>query len=380
MSALGMTSQPRAGEVHEAAGGLTEAAAWRVAARTVLLVFALALTVWLVVRLQTVLVQLLLAVILAAGMAPLVNQLAAQPWVTIGRWSWRPSRGLVVLVLYLALVLLVVMLGAVLVPPLVHEIEDLVGRLPGYASDLQAWLLTLPERYPFLPAIDLAAGLAEQLRAGAAQLAALLGQALVVVRVALGVLSGTLNGIFVLILALYLTADSERLLRGVISFLPADRQAQAEQVAFRIGERLGGWVRGQLMLSMIIGTITFVGLTLLDVRYAVLLALIAAIGEAVPMVGPIFSAIPAVIIAFFQSPLQGLLTLGLYVLVQQLENHLIVPKVMERAVALHPVVVLLALLSGAELLGVAGALLAVPVAAALAVVLDEVRRERQGSC
>jgi predicted PurR-regulated permease PerM len=351
-----------------------------VAARTVLLAFALVLAVWLVVRLQSVLVQLLLAVILAAGMGPLVNQLAAHPWVTVGRWSWRPSRGLVVLVLYLALVLLVSLLGAILVPPLVNEIEDLVRRLPGYAADLQAWLLTLPERYPFLPAIDLAAGLAEQLRAGAAQLASLLGQALLLVRLALGLLSGTLNGIFVLILALYLTADSERILRSVLSFLPADRQELAERVAFRIGERLGGWVRGQIALSVIIGTITFVGLTLIDVRYAVLLALIAAIGEAVPMVGPIFSAIPAVMIASLQSPLQGLLTLGLYILVQQLENNLIVPKVMERAVALHPLVVLLALLSGAELLGVAGAVLAVPVAAALAVVLDEVRRERHSSC
>lgn len=380
MSALGTTSHPHAGKVPETAGGLTEAAAWRVAARTVLLVFALALAVWLVVRLQTVLVQILLAAILSAGMAPVVNQLAARPWITIGRWSWRPSRGLVVLVLYLALVMLVSLLGAILIPPLANEIEDLVRRLPGYASDLQAWLLALPERYPFLPAIDLAAGLAEQLRAGAAQLATVLGQALVLVRVALGVLSGTLNGIFVLILALYLTADSERILRGVISFLPADRREQAEQVAWRIGERLGGWVRGQLTLSAIIGAITFVGLTLIDVRYAVLLALIAAIGEAVPMVGPIFSAVPAVMIAFLQSPLQGLLTLGLYIVVQQLENNLIVPKVMERAVALHPLVVLLALLSGAELLGVAGAVLAVPVAAALAVVLEEVRRERQGSC
>jgi predicted PurR-regulated permease PerM len=345
-----------------------------------MLVFALGLLIWLFVRLQTVLMQVLLAVILAAGMSPLVNQLAEQPWLSIGRWNWRPSRGLVVLILYLTLVLLIILLGAILTPPLVNEIEDLVRRLPGYATDLQQWLMTLPERYPFLPAINLAEGLAEQLRTGAAQLASLLGQALVVVRVALGVLSGTLNGIFVLILALYMTADSGRILRYLIGFLPADRQDQAERVAARIGERLGGWVRGQLLLSAIIGTIIFIGLLVIGVRYAVLLALIAAVGEAVPMVGPIFSAIPAVLIAFLQSPLQGLLTLALYVLVQQLENNLIVPKVMERAVALHPLVVLIALLVGAELLGVMGAILAVPVAAALAVMLDEVRRKRQGSC
>jgi predicted PurR-regulated permease PerM len=109
----------------------------------------------------------------------------------------------------------------------------------------------------------------------------------------------------------------------------------------------------------------------------VLLALIAAVGEAVPMVGPIFSAIPAVIIAFFQSPLQGFLAIGLYIIVQQLENNLVVPKVMERAVSLHPLAVMVALLAGGELLGVTGAILSVPVTAALAVVIHEVRRERE---
>ena len=115
-------------------------------------------------------------------------------------------------------------------------------------------------------------------------------------------------------------------------------------------------------------------------RYAVLLALIAAVGEAIPLIGPIISAIPAVIVASFQSPLQGLLTLGLYILVQQLENNLIVPKVMERAVALHPLAVMLALLAGSELMGISGAILSVPVAAALSVLVREVRlgrRERE---
>ncbi len=119
---------------------------------------------------------------------------------------------------------------------------------------------------------------------------------------------------------------------------------------------------------------TFVGLSLIGVNYAVLLALIAAVGEAIPLIGPIISAVPAVIVAFFEFPLQGFLTLGLYILIQQLENNLIVPKVMERAVALHPLAVMVALLAGAELLGVTGAILSVPVAAAFSVVVQEARR------
>ncbi|MDQ3700784.1 MAG: AI-2E family transporter [Chloroflexota bacterium] len=357
--------------------GLTEIAAWRVVTRSILFTLGVLFAVWLLVRLQGVVIQVLLSVILAAGMMPLVDRLTRPMRLGIGRRNWTPPRALVVLVLYLLLFAVLFFLGAVLIPPVVSDVEDLVRRLPEYATQAQTLVATLPERYPFLPPLDLDGGLAGQLGAIASQATAVLEQALVLVRVVLGVLSGALNGIFILILALYITQDRERIGRYIVGFMPAARQEQVEGVARRIGERLGGWLRGQIILSVIIGAVTLAGLSAIGVRYAVLLALVAAIGEAVPMVGPIFSAIPAVIVAFFQSPLQGTLTLGLYVIIQQLENNLIVPKVMERAVALHPLAVLVALLAGAELLGVTGAILSVPVAAAFSVVLDEVRRERQ---
>ncbi len=359
--------------------GLTEGAAWRVTTRGILFTLGVLLAVWLLVRLQGVVIQVLLAVIIAAGMTPLVDRLTQPLHLGIGRRTWTPPRALVVLVLYLLLIAATFFLGAVLIPPVVGDAEELVTHLPEYAQQAQAWIAELPERYPFLPPVDLDGGLAGQLGEITSRATALVGQALVLVRVVLGVLTGALNGIFILILALYITQDRERIRQYIVGFLPATRQGQAEELARRIGGRLGGWLRGQIILSVIIGALTLVGLSVIGVRYAVLLALVAALGEAIPMVGPIFSAVPAVIIAFFQSPLQGSLTLGLYVVIQQLENNLIVPKVMERAVALHPLAVLVALLAGAELLGVTGAILSVPVAAAFSVVLDEVRRERQQS-
>jgi predicted PurR-regulated permease PerM len=355
-------------------GPFTESAAWRVATRTVLFVFFLLLGIWLVVQLRSVVVQVILAVILAAGMAPLVD------WFTVSeqsrRWRWRPPRALVVLLLYVVLIALIGALGALVLPPLLAEIEDLIRRIPTYVSSVEGWLLTLPTRYPFLPAFNVDQDLAGLLQNAASQISGVLSQALVVVRVAISFLSGTFNAILTLILALYITSDSRRIVGYLVSFLPADRQTQAERVAQRIGMRLGGWVRGQLMLSAIIGLVTLLGLSLIGVRYAVLLAIVAAIGEAIPMVGPIVSAVPAIVIAFIYSPQQGFLTLGLYILIQQLENHLIVPRVMSRAVELHPLVVILALLAGSELLGVTGAILSVPVAAALSVVVDEIRRQR----
>jgi predicted PurR-regulated permease PerM len=352
-----------------------EAMAWRVATRGVLLVFAILIGGWLLIQLRSVVVQVLLAVIISAGMTPLVDRFSGADDARPGRW--RPPRALVVLALYLALILLVVVVGMLVLPPLIGEAEDLAARTPSYVANLQAWIQELPARYAFLPA-DLDQTIASQLQAAALQVIGLLSQALVVVEVALGVLGGALNGIFVLILALYITADSRRILGYVLAFAPGERQPQAARVARRIGQRLGGWVRGQLLLSGIIGLMTLVGLSALGVRYAVLLAIIAAVGEAIPMIGPIISAVPAVAIAFTHSPLQGFLTIGLYLLIQQLENNLVVPRVMSRAVSLHPLAVMVALLAGSELMGVTGAILSVPVTAALSVIVDEMRRERLG--
>ena len=355
------------------------------ASRTVLFVFALLFLVWLSVKLQSVLVQVLLAVIVAAGMTPLVDR-AARPYRLIGRRgrTVTPPRAVVVLAVYLVLIATIVLIGSVVVPPVVDDTEALVRSIPSYVGDFEEWVLALPQRYPFLPTFgeeDLATGLVDQIQSLVSQLGSqlsgLLGQTLTVLRFLVGFLSGALNGIFVLVLALYITQDSERILRYLVAFMPEERQDQVLQTAGRIGDRLGGWVRGQITLSAIIGALTFVGLSLIGVRYAVLLALFAAVGEAIPLIGPIISAVPAVIVASFQSPLQGLLTLGLYIVVQQLENNLIVPKVMERAVALHPLAVMLALLAGSELMGVSGAILSVPVAAALSVLVREVRLEQR---
>jgi predicted PurR-regulated permease PerM len=204
----------------------------------------------------------------------------------------------------------------------------------------------------------------------------LLGQASRLLGVATAVFSGVLYLIFTLILALYLTIDGDRIRRYLILFLPLDRQAQAVLLSERIGTRLGAWARGEALLAGIIGGLTWLGALAIGLPYAAALALIAAVGELIPNLGPIIAAIPLIAVGFLASPTQGLLAIGLAVLVQQLENNLIVPRVMGQAVNLHPVAVMLAILAGNQLLGIPGALLAVPVVASLSVVLDEIQRER----
>jgi predicted PurR-regulated permease PerM len=197
------------------------------------------------------------------------------------------------------------------------------------------------------------------------------------VSVAADVFSGVLYLVFTLILALYLTIDGTRVRNYILELFPFEWQPHGLKVSERIGNRLGAWARGEAVLGTIVGTLTWIGALIIGLPYAGALALIAAVGELIPNLGPIVAGVVLVLVGFATSPTQGLLALGLAIVVQQLENNLIVPRVMSQAVDLHPVVVMLAILAGGELLGIPGALLAVPVAASLSVVVTEIQRERR---
>ena len=138
-----------------------------------------------------------------------------------------------------------------------------------------------------------------------------------------------------------------------------------------ISVKVSAWLGGQLLLGAIIGTTATIGLWLLGVPYFFVLGLIAGIGELIPMVGPILSAIPALIVALTVSPGMALVVGVFFLAQQQFENHLLVPKLMERQVGVSAVTVIIALLIGGSLLGIVGALLAVPTAAVLQVIFDE---------
>ena len=353
--------------MREQSGGVQQRDLWALALRVVVLAMALGIGLWLFVTLRTILLQLLLAIILSAGLRPLVDRLHERGL----------PRGPAVLLIYLSVVLIIVLFGIVVIPPVIDEIERVAYEAPTYGERLMQFLRDLRVQYPFLPALD--EQLLAQLRGLGSQIGAIASQALSVARIAIGVFSGLLNAILVLLLTLYLVVDGPRIREYLLSFLDPAKAERARSVADRIGPRIGGWLLGQIALSTTIGVVSYVALTLLGVEGALLLAVIAAIGEVIPIVGPIAAAVPAVIVALTQSPLLGLATAGVYLGIQQLENNLLVPKIMERAVNLHPLAVVLALLAGSELLGIAGAIVAVPVAAAIAVVLDEVRGMRSAS-
>lgn len=174
------------------------------------------------------------------------------------------------------------------------------------------------------------------------------------------VFGGIFSMLAVIVLSFYLLIDRDRLHKSLSSIFSKNSQEKAQNVMLFIEEKLGAWVRGQIVLSFSIGIATWIGLTLLGLPSALPLAVLAGILEIVPTIGPIISSIPAIIIALSISPTMALLVIILYIIIQLLENNVLVPKIMEKAVGLNPIIIILGVMIGSNILGVLGALLAVP--------------------
>jgi predicted PurR-regulated permease PerM len=164
----------------------------------------------------------------------------------------------------------------------------------------------------------------------------------------------------------------------MLQLFPASERARVDAVSRDITLKVSAWLGGQLLLGAIIGGTSAVGLWLLGIPFFYVLAVISGVGELIPVVGPILSSIPAIAIAATVSLQKVLLVIVFFVLQQQVENHLLVPKIMSRQVGVSAVTVIVALLIGGKLLGIVGAILAVPTAAILQVVLTEVVTKESG--
>jgi predicted PurR-regulated permease PerM len=193
---------------------------------------------------------------------------------------------------------------------------------------------------------------------------------------ALGMFSGALGLVGVVVLTLYGSVHREDLLRMILALTPAESRIGTARLLNRIRERLGLWLRGQLILGAIIFAMSYFGLTLLQVKFALVLALIAGITEWIPILGPLLGAIPAVLVAVSQYPMLGVWVIVLYVAIQQLENYLIVPRVIAHGTGLNPLLVIIAILLGAKLAGILGIFLAVPMAVIATTWMEDVLERR----
>jgi predicted PurR-regulated permease PerM len=187
------------------------------------------------------------------------------------------------------------------------------------------------------------------------------------------VVGGIVGLIIVLVMTYYLVAQDRKALTIIQDFVPSKHQKFAMTLVEAVQAKMGGWFRGQILLCLIIGLLYYIGLLIIGIDSPLVLALFGGLTEFIPYLGPILGGIPIVFVAFVASPFKGLLALIVLIIIQQAEGHFIVPKVMQKAVGLNPLISIVALLVGAQLYGILGALLAIPVATAIAVIYKEAR-------
>lgn len=195
-------------------------------------------------------------------------------------------------------------------------------------------------------------------------------------RYSLSLLSGILAGLLVLVITLYTLAHPEPLVRGIVRALPRGWRRTALRVLVRVSAQLQAWVRATFLMMLVIGVLCGAGLWAIGVQPPLLFGVIAGIGEAIPTIGPILSAIPPFVVALAVEPAKAPWVLVLFFVVQQLENNLLVPRVMASSLNLHPVSVLFFVVAMGALMGPLGILLATPLCAATKVVYEEVYRRQ----
>jgi predicted PurR-regulated permease PerM len=319
-------------------------------------------------QVRHVLMLIYAAGLLAVGFAPIVRYVERQKMLPVG--TRRFPRWLAILTIYLALLCTVVGIGFAVFPPLVEQARGLGAKVPQMFARGQRFLL---ER----GLIDQEITVTEAIKKAPTDVVGAGGDAVTTVLQALVGLAGGLFGILtVLILTFYMLVDSAAIFERFVRLFPRDQRRRVAAVSSDISDKVSAWLGGQLLLGAVIGVTATIGLWLLGVPYFFVLGLIAGLGELMPMVGPLLSAIPAVLVALTVSPGLALGTAIFFLLQQQFENHVLVPKVMSAQVGVSAVTVVIALLIGGSLLGIVGALLAVPTAAALQVVFDELTAER----
>lgn len=189
------------------------------------------------------------------------------------------------------------------------------------------------------------------------------------------VFGGLFSTLTVLVVSFYLILYHDKFKHNIAHLFPKEDRPHVLDTLDLIDDKLGSWLRGQIVLSLFIGMITWIVLSLLGLPYAIPLAILAGMLEVVPTLGPILSSIPAIIVALTISPTMAFVVVLAYVLIQLLENNLLVPKIMQHAVGLNPIIIIVSIMTGADLLGILGALLAIPFVSFLIVVFTNITTE-----
>lgn len=323
-----------------------------------------AIILWCAFIVRDALLIVYVSSVLAIGFSPIVRVIERQKLLPIG--STRFPRWLAILILYLAILGTVGLTLFLIFPPLVQQGQALWDKAPEMFDRGQEFLINkgwLKEHLTIREAVARAPG-----GAGGDAVARVAGAAA-------NVAGGLFGVVTILILTFYILVDAASLRASWLRLFPRKHRARVDAASREVTVKVSAWLGGQLLLAVVIGTTSAVGLWAMGIPFFYVLAMLSAVGEMIPVIGPILSAVPALAVAATVSPQKVLFVLIFFVLQQQLENHILVPKIMSRQVGVSAVTVIVALLIGGSLAGIVGAILAVPTAAIVQVIAGELLRE-----
>ncbi|MBI2596023.1 AI-2E family transporter [Candidatus Daviesbacteria bacterium] len=312
--------------------------------KTVFFIAGFMALLWALYQIRDVIILLFIAIIFMSALSPIVDVLV----------KYKIPRVLAIALTYVVIISIIAGLVSIVITPLLEQTTNLIQTLP------QTIVKIFPDE-----SIDKAI-LQDQLS----------GLSKNILSFTLTIFNNFITIISIAVLTFYLLLERARLDQLISQFFLGNDE-RIKKITRKIEEKLGAWMRGQLALSLIICVVVYVVLFLLGVPYAMPLAILAGLLEVVPVIGPIISSIPAILVAYLASPVLALIVAGAFFVIQQLENHLVVPQVMRKAVGLNPLVVILAVAIGGKLLGIAGALLAVPITVVVQIITEDILREEK---
>lgn len=299
--------------------------------KTILFTIGTLLSLWFLYQVRSIVVLLFIAFILMTAINPLVRLAHKIKIPTI----------IVMLVVYFGLIAMISTVVASLVPAIVQQTKDVAQALPNYLHTLENIFNAKLDQ-------NLAGDYLNSIPSN-------------LLKIAVGAFDNIMSILALFFMSYYLVLERPHLHKYLLRFFENHHaEEKAEALVLGIERQVGGWVRGELLLMLIIGVMTYIGLMLLGVPYALPLAVLAGLLEVVPNIGPTIAAIPAILVGLTVSPIIGLGTLILSIVIQQLENNWIVPKVMQSATGTAPLVTIIVLLVGYTLGGLALAVLAMP--------------------
>jgi predicted PurR-regulated permease PerM len=347
----------RASDAHPDNTRDTQVIRYELSFRTIITIVATIAACWLLIHIWQIILLLVLALILAGTLSPLLTWLERH----------KIKRPLGLLIVLIGTIGLIGGLGALVVPALTEQITAVVDNAPAIRAQLADTLAPVPGL------ADTAVAIRETKSSGI--ITTVGTQALTYAAVAV---QSIFYAIMALVLAIYLLADHERVTGFIFALLPRRYHLRSARVLLDLETIVGGYVRGQALTSLLIAVFTWVVLTALSVPNALALAVIAGFADLIPLIGPILAVAPPVLAALTRGPITALVALVLLVVYNQIENHILIPRVYGQTMRLSPVAVIVSLLIGGALLGVVGALLALPLAAGIRVLVEDMRIELPG--